>query len=59
VSQLAESMENQSNELKKCTKRCLEKIKKGKITGSHSNEEISVLMQESAAKFYLIINDNF
>ena len=58
VSELAESVENQSNELKKSAKRCLEKIKKDKCTGSLSNEEIAVLMEHDPGKRGKISSQN-
>ena len=58
VSELAESVENQSNELKKSAKRCLEKIKKDKCTGSLSNEEIAVLMEGDPGKRGKISSQN-
>ena len=58
VSELAESVENQGNELKKSAKRCLEKIKKDKCTGSLSNEEIAVLMEHDPGKRGKISSQN-
>ena len=58
VSELARSVENQSNELKKSAKCCLEKIKKDKCTGSLSNEKIDILMEHDPEKGGKILSQN-
>ena len=58
VVEVAESMANQSNELKKCAKRCLGKIKKVKSRGSVSRQEIAHLMEHDPGKRGEISSDN-